>query len=310
MGVLRKAELPKWVTRINELVPNMTEAGLHGLLDHAVVLMPLGEMLARQQISRDELRTVVDRLIEQVRSKDTLRSVRKNVAIDNSRTGVFWEIVWEQILGRKIEVPPIPELKAKSRTAIEKYKFQLVYLPAISEMEYPEGFIKPRWGTDFQAEMDEHLPLTGRWMFVETIEQEQDSRVATDPLFRDHSDHIKRQYYSSESLNNEFIPGVARMFGLPKKAIRLPSVEELNLIGNVFRWLNKNGSMSLPELRQSPMRELCLNKCRGVYRLTLGGCGHYEGPEETVVEGGIARLGVIGYSIPSPEISFRLVIAL
>lgn len=309
MGVLKKAEMPKWVTRINEMAPNITEAGLHGLLDHAEVLMPLGEVLARRQIDRDELQLVVDRLLEKARSRDVSRPVHRNV-ISDIGTEAFWEHVWEQILGRKIQIPRIPKIKAKTLRAIKEYGLKLVYLPAITESDYPEGFIKPEWGTELIPGATERFPLAGRWMLVETILQPETDvvnrlQISSDELFLDHSDGICRMQYSWDGVMGDLVQIVAQTFGLPKRAVRLPSVEELNLIGNLFRWLNANCHQSLPDLHANPKRELCLNKFRREHHLTL--CGESRTSGDIPMRG-LACVEYIRSKAPFEIISFRLII--
>ncbi len=309
MGALKRVVTPGWVTRINELSPRMTEAGLHGLLDHVDVLEPLGEVLSRKLVSREELQTVVDRLLEKARSRDPSRPIHRNV-ISDIGTEAFWEYVWEKILGCKIEIPRIPKIKAKTLTAIKKYGLKLVYLPAITESEYPREFIKPEWGEGCSNDTTQRIPLTGRWVLVETILQpdvdvESRLQISSDQLFLDHSGDVCRMECTWDVVMGDFVQEVARTFGLSRRAVRLPSVEELNLIGNLFRWLNANCHQSLPDLHANPKRELCLNKFWRDFYLTL--CGDSLSADSSPMHG-LACVESVRYATPSSKVSFRLVV--
>lgn len=186
----------------------------------------------------------------------------------------FWHDVYNE-LGMKISVPPVPELTEKQMKSLDKFGFMLVYVPAITEDQYPASFVKPAWGQYLDASRIERQPLEGRWIAVETIKKpdwDNPKGYPNDRLMaavkRD-----KRFHTSHDDLTNGLLGEIAKITGFPKKGTRLPSAEEWNFIGNLFNWLRENRSMDLPDLGSTASWEWCSNACGSGGRLIVGGSG-------------------------------------
>lgn len=80
----------------------------------------------------------------------------------------FWQGVYDE-LGIKVTVPSVPKLTAEQVKSFDKFGFMLLYLPAITEEQYPSSFVKPEWSRYFTVSSIERIPLKGAWVAVETI---------------------------------------------------------------------------------------------------------------------------------------------
>lgn len=194
----------------------------------------------------------------------TQRSAMSFLTPDTAQS--FWQGVWNE-LGIKAEVPPVPKLTVRQVKSLEKFGFLLVYVPAITEEQYPDGFIKPRWFAGV-----ERLPLIGKWIAVETIAKphyDDPKGYGEDPLMVTVK-CAKRFGVSHDDLIGGLLAKIAKATGFPKKGTRLPSAEEWNLIGNLFRWLCEHRQMNLPDLGSSRSWEWCANVYGPEHRLLAG----------------------------------------
>ncbi|MBI2475555.1 hypothetical protein HYV69_04005 [Candidatus Uhrbacteria bacterium] len=268
MGALSR--IPSWVKRLDDLSGNFTNKGIDGLAKYPMpgLVNRLCEMVIDKVFSPDELEAWINE-----RSQSWVDEHAEEIA--NSRISqialqadprIFWSKVWNQLLGKSIFVPPVPKIKGKTKIAIERYKLILVFLPVISEADYPESFVKPNWGRYITEDKIERKPLPGRWVLVETIAPPcSDSPKAyghgEDVLMNDLKPLSRFEFgnFAIENIAREF----AKLLGLPSRALRLPTIEERNLIGNLFLCLNANMNMDLPDLGSGYSWEACLNKHRG-----------------------------------------------
>lgn len=217
--------------------------------------------------------------------QDQLSETRQqSFAVESAQP--FWQSVWDELLGSgKVTVPPVPKLTAKQVKSMERFGFLLMYLPGITEDEYPAGFVKPNWSACLDVSQIERKPLTGQWIAMETIKKPDlvdpigypdDRLMAT--LKR--TTRFNTSYYD---LIGGLIQKIAKVTGFPKKGTRLPSAEEWNLVGNLFNWLYEHRSMPhLPDLGSTCSVERCGNAYCSVSQLIVGN-----------VESG--RLACVGY---------------
>lgn len=218
---------------------------------------------------------------------------------DLSSAQFFWQDVWDKVLGPyTVAVPPVPLLTTTQITPLKTYGFMPMYVPAITVHQYPACFAKPDWGGKFfPAERIERRPLREGWIAIETIDTvpkpywDDPSRYPNDRLMealkRRHRYHTKNEDFAGGLLEN-----IAEIMGFPKGWMRLPSVEERNLVRNVFDWLRDHRSMStLPNL--DPNRS-------------------WEWVENTYGPGGIRLAGVDGMWVPGHMLvgGFRILIEL
>ncbi len=178
----------------------------------------------------------------------------------------FWQGVWDE-LGIKVEVPPVPKLTDKQVKSLEKFGFLLVYVPAITEEQYPTSFVKPRW---FNGA--ERMPLVGKWVAVETIAKPHwdDLKGYVDDRLMAAIKCEKRFNVRQDDLTGGLLAKIAKSTGFPKRGTRIPSAEEWNLIGNLFNWLRNHRQMDLPDLGSTRSWEWCSNACGSEFRLIAG----------------------------------------
>lgn len=273
MSGSRTLEVPGWLKRLYELSGRVTETGLHGLLDHYAVTMPLGEALARGAITPSDLEELLSRKSVQVADAMQWPSVLGGF-INSVDPQVFWRDQWKRMLGREIDVPLLPTIKPKTRNAIDRYQLMLVYLPALKQTDYPSSFIR-------MADVDFGRLLVGEWVLVETVPQFKWSSGERyfasnlgDQMLIDHCPPSSRMNVTWGNLRTEIVPEWTKVWGLSRGAVRIPSVEQLNLIGNVFRWMREtlpvHYTLPLPDLNRPTCLEWCANKDTYETRLVLG----------------------------------------
>lgn len=318
MGAL--ARLPGWARRLDEMSGHFSEAGLNGLLDYHAEMNPLGELLARGEVTPTQVKEFLDGLRKPMTAgADAVAAVMPNT--DPSPTDVilrtspdnFWTVAWSDILGeevmrkRKIVVPPLPTLKAKTKTAITGGlgTWIPIYLPqGLTESDYPTDFIKPAWGKYLTVGDIQRRPLPGRWAIVETIpkpnwDDQNGYGNGNDPLAQTLG--LKSRFgVSWDDFHQISLPNLAKQIGLSKKAVRLPTAEEWNLIGNLFLWLNANRSANLPDLGSTNSWEWCENSDGDGNRLVVGDRGL----------GGLADVDYNWHGLRDAGIGFRVLAVL
>ncbi|MBI5369840.1 hypothetical protein HZA85_01430 [Candidatus Uhrbacteria bacterium] len=293
--------LPSWLEKVLEHRLHFTSAGLNGLLDHHTVTNTLGELFAQGKLTPDVL---ANWLAEQVneRTRPTATEPTDGWAAYDIDPRAFWEQCWEAILGRKINIPSVPKIKGKTRKAIERYRLLLVFLPSITENDYPDSFVKPAWGRHIDGSKIEHKPLPGRWVLIEMIAKPNwgDPKGYEGDLLGQDLQITTRFKISWDHLTATILPRAVKLFGLPNRALRLPTSEEWNLIGNLFLWLNVNRNMSLPDLGSTNSWEGCLNSYDAGYFLVVG----YRDL------GGLADVNRNWHDNPNDNIAFRVLAVL
>ena len=266
--------LPWWAKRLDELSGHFSRQGLGGLLDHHRVTNALGEAIAIGGVTPEELLVWIQ---AQVASRMSVgpspdSALQDPWAAYNADPRAFWEQVWEEILGRKIEIPPVPKLKGKTKKAIERYKLMLVFLPKITEDDYPGSFIKPAWGRYIGEASIERRPLPGRWVLAEMIDKPNwdDQSGYKDDLLGQDLGLTTRFKISWDHLTASLLPKAAKLLGLAKPSVRQPTLEERNLTANLFNWLREHRGLDLPDLDSTNSWEWCLNVYASSNRLFTG----------------------------------------
>jgi len=249
---------------LNVAVPQYSEAGLSGATNYAWIMNRIGESLASGKLNDDELEAL-------------LFPFRPGTANHDSDPQLFWTEVYRELFGRLIEVPPVPEkkLRTKMRAAAEKYQMLLVFIPAVSEDEYPTCFVKSNWGKYISdVSKIERRALPGRWVLVDTTPKPNwdDKSGYQDRLTKD-LDLTTRFNTSWNDCENVLLPKFAKLMGLSRKAVRLMTAEEWNFIANLFNWLRLNRSMNLPDLGATVSVEWCDNGIDTEFRLYIGSVG-------------------------------------
>ena len=251
-------EVPGWLRNVLEHAGHFSEAGMAGIMRYPRAFNVLGEAVAQGAVSPEALEQF---LLDASRSKQPSVAIGEQEWLSNPQT--FWSTAWHEILRGTdpvvrecgVLVPSFPTLKAKTRAAIAGGlgTWIPIYLPKdLTEADYPADFIKPQWGQHLTVSDIQRRPLPGRWVLVETAQKpdyvdSQGYGNGDDPLAKELG-LASRFHILWDTLHETHHPAIAKLLGLSKKAVRSPTAEEWNLIGNLFLWLNANRNMTLPDL--------------------------------------------------------------
>lgn len=279
-------KLPGWAVRMNEAGMHFSLAGFHGLIDHHAATNALGVLLANGRITSAELLAWMKEREAESLSKMRMLSPM-SALIANPK--LFWEKYWGEILKQEVTLPDFPKLQGKTKRAIEMFNLMPMFLldlneKALKSMQFPQIY-KSKSSVSYSGDIDLGS-LPGCWILVETIGV-QDGRgyanaFGSDPLATE-LDLSTRYGLYWKDLEAEKFPLIAKSFGLPSKAIRLPNAKEWNLIANLFGWLNWRfdhkvklpylGSVSCPELT-STRGEVKSLTSEDSSRITIGDSHH------------------------------------
>lgn len=173
----------------------------------------------------------------------------------------------------KVDVPAAPALTKQQKRAFRKFRIRLIFIPAITEDQFPASFVKPNRGKYLTASQVERRSLPGRWVAVETIAK---------PNYDDPNGYPNDALGEAVGLETRFKVSyddlhtgglLARMAAeahLPKKETRLPTVEESNWIANLMNWLRTNQQEDLPDFGSTNSWEWTTNACESAYRCIVG----------------------------------------
>jgi len=192
----------------------------------------------------------------------------------------FWAAALTEYFGFQVEVPFPPALNRRQERMFKRYGFLMAFLPGVSEDQFPAGAVKPDWRKYFDVRATERIPLRGRWVAVETIRKPDyvGKKYPNDALMSDigvesRFGHPYSGKGEGDDVVEDILPKVAAAIGFDAKRVMLPSVEEWNLVGNLFDWLRHNRDMSeLPDLGATNAWEWCRNSCGSGYGLFAGDC--------------------------------------
>lgn len=218
-------------------------------------------------------------LAEFLRQPDFWREGSSATVLDE-RKEIRDEQAWTQSLyrelGMDIVVPPVPALTERQKKSLERFGFRLFFIPEIGEDKYPAGFMKPDWGRHLDASKIERRPLPGKWVAVETIAK---------PNWNDPKGYGEDRLAAAVKLERRFnvswddlhqgglLERIAKATGFPKKGVRLPSAEEWNFLGNLWKAILGLRGEVLPDLGSTDSWEWCENACGSDGRLVMGDCG-------------------------------------
>ncbi len=269
-----------------------TPPGLTGLADNPEDINKLGELLATGNLDIETLRRFILKY----------RPFLSGEGVDPQ---VYEQMLWSKIMGKPIKVPPMPLLRPKTVVALCQFNLKVIFLPKITEIDYPDFFVRPRWG-QYMTEKDiKRRQLPGRWVAVETISKPH--RNAPGGYGVGDADPLARELWlqtrfgiSWDKLTDVILPKAAKLFGVSKQAARRPSAEEWNLIGNRFNWLRTEQNEQWPDLGSTNSWEWCENAYEYGMRLMAGHIGH----------GGLADVRCYWQSDPGGDIGFRLLVVL
>jgi hypothetical protein len=201
------------------------------------------------------------------------RCARKEQSRTLETAQTFWQSIYDELLGAgKVTVPSVPTLTEKQVKSLDKFGFMLVYVPALKEDQYPEGFVKPAWSQYLNVASITRKPLKGKWIAVETIAKPHYDDRAGYPNDRLMAAVGKTTRFNTswDDLTNGLLAEIAKVTGFPKKGTHLPTAEEWNLIANLFNWLREHRSMNLPDLGSTRSWEWCENAYVAGRRLVVG----------------------------------------
>ena len=68
----------------------------------------------------------------------------------------------------RIVVPPLPRVSDKQANALQRFRMEMFYIPAVDEDAYPDGFVKLARVKYLTVSQIERRPLLGKWVAVET----------------------------------------------------------------------------------------------------------------------------------------------
>lgn len=247
---------------LSHLIANayrFSEAGLTGLVKNAEVANKLGEALERGEITLDQV----------------IALVGSAASVPECDVAAFWSVFWQRVLGKQVVVPPMPALKSRTIEAMQEFDFRQLVLPKIVESDYPARFVKPAWSKYLTVSEIKRRPLEGRWVLVETIAKPDYTNpmgYGDDPLGK--ALGIDTRFCKSwDELHADIFPRVANLLGVHRRAVRSPSGEEWNLVGNVFNELRTKHGENTPDLGSTNAWEWCENACGSDSRLVAGSRG-------------------------------------
>lgn len=197
-----------------------------------------------------------------------------------------------------------PRLTEEQGAKLDEYGFRILFIPAITEDEYPGGFITPNWNMFLKDADAERRPLPGRFVAVETIAKPDwdDQKGCPDDKLGKSIGLKKRFGVSDDDLRNSNGPHarIATLLGFPRERVRSPSVEEWNFVGNMFNHLRKKYNEPLPDLGSTNSWEWCENTFGSVGRLVAGN-------REV---GGLAGVSHNWRDIRDDDVAFRVLVVL
>jgi hypothetical protein len=187
---------------------------------------------------------------------------------------IFYQKMWQEIyddLKIKVVVPPMPVLTEKQMESLEKYNFLSIYIPQITEAEYPKGFIKPEWDKYLDLNEITRIPLEGRWVAIETIKKphyDDQGGYPKDLLMQDMGKD-SRFNTSYDKLVGDVLPKILQRTGF--KEVLPPSAEEWGFTANLKNHLREKCFLShLPDLGSTGSSEWCRNAYVSEFRLHVG----------------------------------------
>lgn len=174
---------------------------------------------------------------------------------------------------------PLSSLPTEAQmAALREYGFRPIFLPAISEDQYPNEFVKPAWGKYIDVAQIKRQSLPGRLVAVEAIAKPNWDDLAGYP--NDKFGKIvglDRRFgvsYNDLHAKDGILAKVAEQLGLPSEQVRLPYAEEWNFAGNLFNLLRAQYGEQLPDLGSTNSWEWCENAYGSDFRLLVGSRGN------------------------------------
>lgn len=274
--------LPSWALEIQRRIDHLDLAGLNGLLGAHEVTMSLGEALARGQLAPEELAAwLKSQLAPATTAKpkaDALKPMTNEELLAQilEDPQAFWYGFHNRVFPGLIMAPiPLPKISAKTYRAARQYRLLLIPLHAqVTQDVYPAHWVKSNWGRYIDADLITHQPLSNRWALVETIAScDWNNSVGygggNDPLARA-LDLQKRFGTTWDHIMATICPKVAKICGKKRQAVRLPTAEEWNYVGNVLLELNRMHATTFPDLGSVNRWEWCQNAYGSGSRLVVG----------------------------------------
>lgn len=279
-------EIPNWLNGILSVAHLLTETGVGGYVHHARQMNRVGELLAKGAMKPDALAALI-------------------VAHEGSEPldeQAYEAALWSEIIGRKVDVPAPPAMKAKTTVGATHCRLQRVFLPKFTEADYPSTFVKPTWGQYLTETSIARHTLEGKWVLVENIAKPDYNDVAgygDDPLAAVMG-LATRFNVSWDNLHDTNLPVLAKLLGVSNRQVRCTFAEEWNLYANRLNWLRERRGANLPDLGSTNSWEWCENAYGSGCRLVVGlrGCGGL-----AVVSRRLSRLG-------NAYVGFRVLVVL
>ncbi len=257
----------------------------------------------KQLIERHESGQILESDLDAFLENPTLW--RKEVAqtlLSPEDAQAFWQGVYDE-LGIKVTVPAVPKLTQRQVKSLGRFNFLLVYIPTITEEQYPEFFVKPAWGECIEVSQIERKPLEDQWVAIETIAKpdgDEDEISYSDDWLMGALQYATRFGKSYDELTGSLLAEIAKVTGFPKKGTRLPTVEEWNFIANLFNWLSEHRSIPLPDFGSTDSWEWCANAFEPDSSLIVGDSR----------DGGLAYVSSFGHVDSDEGLGFRVLAVL
>ena len=276
----RLERLPWWARRLDEVSKYFTRTGFAGLLSHHRLMNRIGECLEQGQLQSVTLASFLEH--QTSAGVPPIPKGMHPIQMTDGWIGYhkdprqFWLRVWKRVLGINLDIPPVRKFNQRQWEKIREYKLMLVYLPKISEDVYPDSFTKVDWNW-FGGMSLERLPFKGGWVLVEIIEVEHPvDYCGADPLGASLGRTTTRTGLCWNELESNFAH-IAESCDF-KCPVRFLSLEERNLIGNVFLWLNDDYNMQLPNFGGN-LHEWCQNSINEGHIRPIAGCSGLDAVE-------------------------------
>lgn len=249
-------EIPNWLNGIFSVAHLLTEAGVGGYVHHARQMNRVGELLAKGVVKPDALAA----LIAAHEGSEPLDEQAYEAAL------------WSEIIGRKVDVPAPPAMKAKTAAGATQCRLQRVFLPKFTEADYPSTFVKHVWEKYLTEASIARHKLEGKWVLVENIARphwDDAAGYGDDPLAVAMG-LTTRFNVSWDNLHETNLPQLAKLLGVSNRQVRGTFAEEWNLYANRLNWLRERRGEKLPDLGSTNSWEWCENACGSGSRLVVG----------------------------------------
>lgn len=289
--------LPGWDRQLDQQIAAglWSTHGLFALLDDPERARRFGEWWAANKVEHDRLidDLVAGRLVyreEPVATAPVVEaptipflslSAKGELLIRGLNPRTFWSCVFRLDDWTGLHIPKFPALAPATAPACVDFGLMPIFCPAgtlirATDSGHRDRYILPDWNKFLTYSDIIRCPLRGRWILVETIRKPDwnDSvGYGPDDKARKLLDLQRRFGTSWDALHDGRMTKLADAWGLSSGAVRLPTAEEMNWVGNLFLLANRVMGIDyrrLPNLGSTKSWEWCENSYGSDSHLVFG----------------------------------------